>query len=211
MAENCSNGVFLDRGSIGGSDIDLSPLTDTLPGWRFYDATLMAHVADRIRDANVVITNKVVLEGVALEQARKLRLICVAATGTNNVDLDAAARLGIAVCNVRGYATASVSQHVFALLLALITRLPEYHEAVRAGRWQTSEHFCLLDYPIVELAGRVMGIIGYGELGRSVARLAEAFNMDVMIAARPGTVAGTGRVPLDKLLRSADVVVCIAL
>lgn len=199
------NGVFLDRGSMGGDDVDLSSLTEALPEWRFYEATPADHVMDRIHDAGVVVTNKVMLEGGVLERAPKLRLICVAATGTNNVDLETAARLGIPVCNVRGYATASVPQHVFALLLALVTRLPEYHAAVKAGRWQQSGQFCLLDYPITELAGRVMGIIGYGELGRSVARLAEAFGMKTLVAARPGTAA-EGRVPLDELLRMADVV-----
>ncbi|MBK9130589.1 MAG: 2-hydroxyacid dehydrogenase [Gammaproteobacteria bacterium] len=206
MSHGCVMGVFLDRGSIGGDDVDLSPLTDALPEWNFYDTTPAAQVADRIRDADVVVTNKVVLDSGAMTQARRLRLICVAATGTNNVDLKAAAQLGIPVCNVRGYATASVSQHVFALLLALVTRLPEYHDAVRAGRWQKSAQFCLLDYPIAELDGKVMGIVGYGELGRSVARLAEAFGMTVMIAARPGTPVAAGRMPLDDLLRSADVV-----
>ncbi|MCC6301997.1 MAG: 2-hydroxyacid dehydrogenase [Gammaproteobacteria bacterium] len=204
--DGCVNGVFLDRGSMGGDDVDLSSLTEALPEWRFYEATPADLVLDRIRDADVVVTNKVMLEGSVLERAQRLRLVCVAATGTNNVDLQAAARLGIPVCNVRGYATASVSQHVFALLLALVTRLPEYRDAVQAGRWQKSEQFCLLDYPIVELAGRVMGIIGYGELGRSVARLAEAFGMKVLVAARPGAAAEAGRVPLDDLLRTADIV-----
>lgn len=206
MGQDGVMGVFLDRGSLGGDDVELTPLTDALPEWNFYDATPSAQVADRIRDAGVVVTNKVVLDGGAMKQARGLRLICVAATGTNNVDLETAARLDIPVCNVRGYATASVSQHVFALLLALVTRLPEYHDAVRAGRWQRSSQFCLLDYPIAELAGKVMGIVGYGELGRSVAHLAEAFGMKVLIGARPGTTPEAGRIPLDDLLRSADVV-----
>jgi glycerate dehydrogenase len=205
MATGCESGVFLDRGSVGGADVDLSPLTNVLPEWHYHEATQADEVADRIRAADVVVTNKVLLGGDALAQAPRLRLICVAATGTNNVDLEAAARLGIQVCNVRGYATASVTQHVFALLLALTTRLIEYRDAVTAGRWQRSGQFCLLDYPIAEIADRVMGIVGYGELGQSVARLAQAFGMRVIMTGRPGTEAD-GRVPLDELLREADVV-----
>ncbi|MGE3480960.1 MAG: 2-hydroxyacid dehydrogenase [Gammaproteobacteria bacterium] len=205
MAAECESGVFLDRGSVGGTDVDLSPLTGVLPEWHFHETTQADEVADRIRDADVVVTNKIRLGGDALAQARKLRLICVAATGTNNVDIEAAARLGVRVCNVRGYATASVTQHVFALLLTLTTRLVEYRDAVNAGRWQKSGQFCLLDYPIAEIAGRVMGIVGHGELGRSVARIAQAFGMRVMITGRPGAAAD-GCVPLDELLREADVV-----
>lgn len=197
-------GVFLDRGSLGDGDIDLSPLTGTLSEWRFHQTTSADEVADRIDGAHIVVTNKVVLNADALSRASRLRLVCVAATGTNNVDLAAAAWRGIPVCNVRAYATTSVTQHVFMLILALASRLTEYQAAVKAGRWQTSPQFCLLDFPITELAGKVMGIVGYGELGKSVARMAEAFGMDVRVAARPGTSA-PGRLPLHELLREADV------
>jgi glycerate dehydrogenase len=141
-----------------------------------------------------------------LTAARQLRLICVAATGTNNVDLEAAARLGITVCNCQGYSPPSVVQHVFALLLALFTRLPDYHKAVGLGRWQQAEQFCLLDYPIRELAGKTLGIVGYGELGKGVAQLAKAFAMQVLIAQRPGTLEPEeGRIPLPALLPQVDV------
>jgi glycerate dehydrogenase len=198
-------GVFLDRQSVGDGDIDFAPLTGAMPEWRFHEATAPGDVADRIRDAEVVVTNKVVLNAEALMGASRLRLICVAATGANNIDLAAAAQRGVLVCNVRAYATASVTQHVFALILALATRLLEYRAAVRDGRWQKSGQFCLLDFPITELAGKVIGIVGYGELGKSVARLAEAFGMMAMIAARPGTSA-QGRAPLHELLRDSDIV-----
>jgi glycerate dehydrogenase len=199
-------GVFLDRDSLDRGDLDFSALDRVLPDLRYYPATAPEEVAGRIEPAGVVISNKVVLDAAALQQARRLRLICVAATGVNNVDLEAAARLGITVCNGRGYATPAVVQHVFALLLALCTHWPDYQQAVREGRWQRSRQFCLLDFPIRELAGKTVGIVGYGELGRGVARVAEAFGMRVLLAQRPGTVEPEeGRLPLPLLLPQVDV------
>lgn len=199
------HGVFLDRGSLGDEGVDFSAFHRTLPRWEYHPATAPTEVARRITAAHVVVTNKALVDGDAMAGAKHLRLVCVTATGTNNIDLDAARRLGITVCNVPGYATASVVQLVFALVLALYTRLPDYLHAVRDGRWQRSDQFCLLDYPIHELAGKVMGIVGYGELGRAVGRVAEAFGMSVVIAQR---VAGDGqpeRLPLVQLLAQADV------
>jgi glycerate dehydrogenase len=122
------------------------------------------------------------------------------------VDLDAAARRGIAVCNIRRYATPSVVQHVFALLLSLTRHLSDYQRAVQSGAWQRSGQFCLLDYPIRELGGLTLGIVGYGELGQAVAATAEqAFGMRVLIAQRPGGSAEPGRLPLQQLLPQVDV------
>lgn len=151
------------------------------------------------------MTNKVALDRAVLTSAPSLRLICIAATGTNHVDLNAAREQGIAVANVVRYATPAVVQHVFALILALTTRLPEYQRAVASGTWQQQERFCLMDYPIRELAGRTLGILGYGELGQAVARVAEAFGMQVLVAQRPGGKAREGRVALDQLLPQVDV------
>jgi len=200
-------GVFLDRDSLDLEDLDFGRLEAVLPQWRMYPQSEGARVAERLAGASVVVSNKVMLDAAALNQARDLKLICVAATGTNNVDLVAAGALGIRVCNVRAYGTASVVQHVFSLITALSNNLLAYTSAVREGRWQQSEQFCLMDYPIRELAGRVMGIVGYGELGRAVARLAEAFGMQVLIAARPGDEPDTrpGRLPLQELLGRVDV------
>ncbi|HOB63314.1 MAG TPA: 2-hydroxyacid dehydrogenase [Candidatus Competibacteraceae bacterium] len=199
-------GVFLDRNSLHDHDLDFSELDRLLPDLRYFQATAPHEVAERIAEAEVVISNKVVLDAAALQQAQRLQLICVAATGVNNVDLDAAAQRGITVCNCRGYGTPAVVQHVFALLLELMTQLSAYRQAVRAGRWQRSSQFCLLDFPIRELAGKTLGIIGYGELGQGVARVAEAFGMQVLIAQRPGAVEPEeGRVPLPMLLPQVDV------
>lgn len=199
-------GVFLDRDSLHDHDLDFSELDRIVPDLRYFQATTPQQVAERIAEAEVVISNKVVLDATALQQAQRLRLICVAAIGVNNVDLAAAAQLGITVCNCRGYGTPAVVQHVFALLLELMVHLSDYSQAVREGRWQQSSQFCLLDFPIRELAGKTLGIIGYGELGRGVARVAEAFGMQVLIAQRPGTVEPEeGRVPLPILLPQVDV------
>lgn len=197
-------GVFLDRGSLGDDGVDFSAFHRCLPQWEYHTGTLPVEVATRIAGARVVVTNKVPVDGEAMAGAKHLRLICVTATGTNNIDMDAARRLGITVCNVPGYATPSVVQLVFALVLALYTRVPAYHQAVRDGRWQQSRQFCFLDYPIHELAGKVMGIVGYGELGRAVARVATAFGMEVVIAKRAGTEQ-PDRPPLTQLLPRADV------
>ena len=159
-----------------------------------------------MRDAEVVISNKVVLDRSVLASAPRLRLICVAATGTNNVDLQAAAELGISVCNVTGYATPSVVQHVFALILSLNRHVIEYDAAVRAGAWARSEHFCLLDFPIRELAGRRLGIIGYGTLGKAVAEVAPAFGLEVLIGDHRGAAPRPGRTEFNELLRRADII-----
>ncbi|MFZ1492875.1 MAG: 2-hydroxyacid dehydrogenase [Candidatus Competibacter denitrificans] len=199
-------GSFLDKDSLDCGDLDFSVLDTELPELTYYPATSPDQVVERIAQAEVVISNKVMLNAAAIQQAPRLRLICIAATGVNNVDLAAAEAAGITVCNCRGYGTPAVVQHVFALLLALYTRLLDYHQAVRAGRWQQASHFCLLDYPIRELADKTLGIVGYGELGRGVARVADAFGMRILLAQRPGTVEPEeGRIPLPVLLPQVDV------
>lgn len=204
-ADDAMRGVLLDRATIDLDDVEFSELESIFAQWRDYDYTAEDEVITRIEGATVVVSNKVLLDESALRSVASLRLVCIAATGTNNVDLDAAKALGIPVCNVRGYATPAVTQHVFALLLALTTRLFDYREAVQQGRWQQARQFCLLDYPIRELEGKTLGIVGFGELGRGVARIAEGFRMRVLIAQRPGGAAEPGRVPLDELLPQVDV------
>lgn len=193
---------------IDQGELDLEDLEAVLPCWHWFDLTPEEVTAERIAGAAVVVTNKVPLTQAVLQGASALKLICIAATGTNNVDLAAATRHGITVCNVRGYGTPAVAQHVFALTLALSTRLLDYQHAVRLGRWQQSPQFCLLDYPIRELAGKRLGIVGYGELGRAVARLGEAFGMKLLLAQRPGAQPSGklwGRLPLQELLPQVDV------
>ena len=198
------DGVFLDLGSLDRSDLRLDALWASLPRWRHFDHTPAALVAGRLAGCRVVVSNKVVLDEAALRAADGLELICVAATGIDNVDLAAARRRGIAVCNVSGYATPSVVQHVYALILALTTRLCRYRAAVQNGDWSRSAHFCLLDHPIEEIAGKTLGIIGYGELGRAVAAAGRAFGLEVIVAQGRGTEGP--RLPLPRLLERADIV-----
>lgn len=199
--------VFLDYRSVDPGDLDRSRLQRVIPEWAWHESTAPGEVTDRIREAEVVLSNKVVLNRQALEAAPRLKLICIAATGTDKIDLPAARDLGIQVSNVTGYATPAVVQHVFALLLALTTSLPAYQADVQAGSWQAQTHFCMLDHPISELAGKTLGIVGYGELGRAVAQVAESFGMRVLVAQRRGSSGQQpGRVTLDELLAQSDVV-----
>ena len=199
------HGVVLDADSLG-PDLDLARLRGQLDHWDWHGQTAPEETANRIREADVVITNKVVLDADAFAAAPHLQLVCVAATGINNIDLDAAREHGVTVCNATGYGTPSVVQHTFALILALATRLPDYQAAVRAGEWSRSPFFCLLDFPITELAGKTLGVIGYGTLGQGVASIARAFGMQVRVAARPGaTGIPVDRVAVEDLLEQADV------
>lgn len=197
--------AFLDLASVQRGDLDLSSLISAVAEWQWFDNINDASLKTALADVDVVISNKILLGSNQLQRAKNLKLICIAATGTNNVDLDAAAANNIAVCNVRAYATASVVQHVFAMLLTLTTRLDEYRNAVQRGDWARSEHFCLLDYPIRELAGKTLGIVGYGELGKAVANVARAFGMDIVIAKRDANDKRAGRQPLQTMLASVDV------
>jgi glycerate dehydrogenase len=199
-------GVILDRGTFDCGDIDTEGLEAALHEWRSHDSTGPGRAADRLDGAQVVVSNKVAVDRAMMERTPTLELIVVAATGTNNVDLAAAAEYGITVCNVRDYATPAVAQHTIALMLALATRLADYRDDVRAGRWQRSPFFCLLDHPIVELRGKTLGIVGYGNLGRAVATAATGLGMEVTVTVRPGSTSGDGeRVPLEQLLPAVDV------
>ena len=197
-------GVFLDTSTLG-EGLDFSALEACLPGWQFFPLTRAGETGARIANAEVILTNKVVLDAPLLAGAAKLKLVCVTATGTNNVDLEAASKLGVAVCNVRDYAGASVSQHVLALLLGLATQWQRYDRDVREGAWSRADSFCLMHHPITELAGKTFGIIGYGALGKAVAHAVSALGMQVLVA-QGHDGDSEGRVPLPELLARSDVV-----
>lgn len=201
---NTQRAVFLDYTSLDLGDLDLEPLRRAFGDVQLCADTTPANVIERLQGARVAISNKVVLNAQTLAACPDLKLILVAATGTNNVDLEAARAQGITVANCQGYGTPSVAQHTLGLLLALATRLVDYNKAVADGQWQQSKQFCLLDFPIVELEGKTLGLFGHGELGSAVARLAEAFGMRVLIGQIPGRPARTGRLPLDELLPQVD-------
>jgi len=198
--------VFLDFATMGPG-LDVSKLRALLPKLEIFDVTADSQTAARIQDAEFVLANKMRLTDEHLQENPALRFIGLTATGTNNVDLAAAKRHGIAVCNIRAYCTESIAEHVFACLLNLTRNLEQYNNTVRAGRWQQSDDFCLLTFPIRELSAMTLGIVGYGELGKGVARVAKAFGMEVLVSVRPGTNdVGDGRVVFDELLRRCDVI-----
>ena len=201
---NTQRAVFLDYTSLDLGDLDLDPLRRAFGDVQLCADTTPANVIERLQGARVAISNKVVLNAQTLAACPDLKLILVAATGTNNVDLEAARARGITVANCQGYGTPSVAQHTLGLLLALATRLVDYNKAVADGQWQQSKQFCLLDFPIVELEGKTLGLFGHGELGSAVAKLAEAFGMRVLIGQIPGRPARAGRLALDELLPQVD-------
>ncbi len=197
--------VFLDRDTFVASVRFATAGVAGRP-WHDHSHTPPELVLECARDAEVVVTNKVRLPAALIEQLPSLRLIACAATGVDNVDVDAARRRGVAVCNVQGYAIHSVPEHVFAMLLALRRNLPLYHQAVQAGEWARSGSFCLLTYPIDDLAGATLGIVGAGALGQSVARLGEAFGMNVLLAERRGADGvRPQRTSFEQVLSDSDV------
>jgi glycerate dehydrogenase len=207
VSEHVMRAVFLDYATVSfNGDLDPARLQQALPQVRLLDHTTQADVAAAIAGAGVVVLNKLRLTRETIAGATDLKLIVLAATGTNNVDLDAARERGIGVCNLRDYCTASVVQHVLGTMLLLTQRLREYDALVRSGAWSRGDQFCLLDYPLRELAGRRLGIVGHGALGKGVARAANlALGMEVWVANRPGGARQAGRHDLEELLPQVDV------
>lgn len=201
---NTARAVFLDHPSLDLGDLDLGPLRNCFSDLQLFARTTPDQVIERLKGATVAITNKIVIDAQAMAASPELKLILISATGTNNVDLAAARSHGITVCNCQGYGTPSVAQHTIMLLLNLATRLADYQKAVGEGRWQQASQFCLLDYPIVELEGKTLGLLGHGELGSAVGRLAEAFGMRVLLGQIPGRPARPDRLPLEQLLPQVD-------
>lgn len=196
--------VFLDQSSLDLNDLDLKPLIAVFDHLTLYPSTRSDQIVERIQDADVVISNKVVLDAETIRQCKNLKLILISATGTNNIDLVQAKAQGIVVCNCQAYGTSAVAQHTLMLMLALSTSLIQYNHAVQQGQWNKASQFCLLDFPIVELAGKTLGIIGYGELGQTVAKLAKAFDMNVIVGAIPNRPHVDGRVPVRALFSQVD-------
>ena len=198
-------GVMLDTGAYTQDDLDLTPLTGQLSDWEYFDTTPEAEVAGRLKQAAVAVTSKVRLSADTLALCPNLKLILVAATGCDNIDLTACKERGIAVSNARNYATEAVAQHSIGLMLALLTQLPAYQLDVRGGRWSAGPGFSLFDRKIRELADQRVGIVGRGAIGLRVASLLEAFGAQVQFAARPGGAIEAGRVPLADLLGDIDI------
>ena len=195
--------VFLDRASLGAT---LKP-PSFAHTWRDHDQTSPDAVVERLAGATIAVTNKVPIRADALAALPDLRMIAVAATGTDIVDLAACKARDIVVSNIRNYATSSLPEHVFALMLALRRNLVAYRADVERGEWQRASTFCLLTHPIHDVAGSTLGVIGLGALGQAVARLGFAFGMRVL-GFDPQADAPTGVTPasVEQILTDADVV-----
>ncbi|MBM4182039.1 MAG: D-2-hydroxyacid dehydrogenase [Betaproteobacteria bacterium] len=193
--------VFLDRATLI-ADLRIPDFDHV---WVEHPDSAPEEVADHLWRASVAITNKAPITRAVLQSCPKLRLVAVAATGVNNVDLEACRELGIAVCNIRGYAEHTVPEHVFMLLLALRRQLLAWRASLRRGAWQGAERFCLFDHEMHDLHGSTLGLIGYGSVGAGVERLARAFGMQVLVAEhKDATSLRPGRVSFDEVLARAD-------
>lgn len=200
--------VVLDGYGLNPGDMSWSPIEE-LGEVAVYDRTPRELVVERAAGAEAVITNKTVLDRDMLAELPDVRYIGVLATGYNVVDIEEARRRGIVVTNIPAYSTASVAQMVWALLLAIVNRVEHYTEANRNGRWSSSGDFCYWDTPLTELAGKCMGIVGLGNIGKAVAKIASAMGMRVVAMTSKSQSElpdGVEKMPLDALLASADVV-----
>lgn len=198
------NIVFLDRSTIPAHITLTKPTFDC--HWQEYSATEPAQILERLQNATIVITNKVVLDTAVLSQLPRLKMIAIAATGTNNVNLDYCHQHNIAVANIRGYAKKSVPEHVLAMMFALKRNLAGYHQDIQDGVWKQQKQFCFFTHPISDIAGSTLGIIGKGGLGNAVAVLAKALGMKVLFAEHKGHAqCREAYTPFDEVLKQADV------
>lgn len=195
--------VFLDRNSL----IANMRVPSFAHDWVDFEQTRPEDVVARLQDASIVITNKVKLPGEFLAQTPGVKMIAVAATGTDNVDLGYCREHGIVVSNIRGYAVDTVPEHAFMMMLALRRNLIGWREDVHAGLWQQADQFCLFTRPVNDLHGSTLGLVGYGSLGRGMRKLAEAFGMKVLVAEhKAAAVPREGYTAFDTVLREADVI-----
>lgn len=197
--------VILDRATLG-FDVDVS-IFEKFGEVISYDVTKENETLERVKDADIVITNKVVINKEHMDNS-KMKLVCITATGTNNVDLVYAKEKNIEVKNVAGYSTSSVVQVAFSMIFHFVTRLDYYKKYVDEGNWQKSEIFTHIDMPIFELANKRVGIIGLGEIGRDFARKAKAFDCEVVYYSTSGKNSNDEykRVELEELLSTCDII-----
>ena len=201
--------VVLDGYTLNPGDLSWTTL-EQLGDLKVYDRTHQNEVVERSKDAEIIFTNKTIVNAAAISNLSKLKYIGVFATGYNIVDIDAAKQKGVIVCNVPGYGTDSVVQLTFALLLELCLHVQEHNEAVKNGRWSSSKDFSFWDFPLIELSGKTMGIIGFGNIGQKVADVATAFGMNIVATSRTQTDQSKRSnfkwADIDDLLKNSDVV-----
>lgn len=195
--------VFLDR-----STLEATIRRPAFPHqWEEYATTAPEEIVERLKEATIVITNKVPLRAENLAQVPRLKLIAEAATGINNIDVDWCREHGIAVANIRNYAVHAVPEHVFMMILALRRNLLAYRADLQRGLWQRSDQFCLFTHPVRDIHGSTLGIIGHGALGQAVAEIAQAFGMKVLFAEHKGaTEVRPGFAPFEQVLAESDIV-----
>ncbi len=197
--------VFLDAATVDLGDVDVTPLKREGIYTAYKDGSPQ-QLLTRAKNADVLISNKFVLDDSVFKYLPQLKLVCVSATGVNNVDLKAARARGIAVCNVPGYSTVTVAEHALLFMLALSHRLMVHSDAAVDGTWSRAKTFTILDFPFSDLRGKTLGIVGFGQIGREVKRLAAAFGMKILIADIPGRPKAKGRNPLASVLKKSDFV-----
>ena len=198
--------VFLDRETVDKGDLEFSRLESTARFWRWFEYSNAEDIADRVKNTEIIVTNKCVIDQHAISRATELKLIVLSATGTDNVDLTSAAQHGVAVCNIRDYASTAVAQRTITLMLNLLTGQPWYRDRVRSGEWSAARQFCLYDRPIREAQGLILGIIGSGVLGQAVANLAKGLGMTVLHSERKGQSPRPERTPFETVIDQADVI-----
>ncbi len=198
--------VFLDQQTFIPS-ISMDVIADQLDNLTLYPTTQACDVLKRCCDVDVIITNKVIINSDIMAKLPKLKLICVAATGTNNIDINAAKKHNIVVMNVAGYSTSSVSQYVFTGLLNFFTKTAENSQKANRGEWSNSQTFCIHASKFDELSSKTIGLVGYGDIAKQIEKVAIAFGMKVLIAERLNhQPIRTGRVSFDAMLEQADIV-----
>lgn len=196
--------TVLDRCTVTTGDVSLSPI-EALGDVRFYDTVAPENIAKTIGDSDAVICNKAVITDEIMEKCKNLRYIGIFATGYNNIDIAAAKKRGITVCNVPGYSTDSVVQHTFSLILHFACRADDYAASVSRGDWANSETFSYLAFPTSELSGKTLGIFGFGTIGKAVAAVGKAFGMKILaVSHRPTVYDGVEFTDTDSLFSRAD-------
>ena len=197
--------TILDKISFTNGDLNLSCF-DALGDVTYYDILPKTEVAAAVKDSQIVVCNKTVFDKELIDKCPNLKFIGLTATGFNNVDTAYAKQKGITVCNVPNYSTSNVAQHVFAFILNYTNKVSEYNESVKQGLWKKSKSFCYFDIPLTELAGKTLGVVGYGNIGREVSKIATAFNMNVLVYNRTKKEMPYKQVDKDTLLRNSDFI-----
>lgn len=198
------NAVLLDKSTIG-NDVSLEAIKKQC-NLTCFETTDYSEVFERVKGAEIIITNKVHIGKEEMEVAKNLKLICVAATGFNNIDIEEAKKRNIIVTNVKGYSTESVAQTVFGYILSIMNSMFEVNEDIKNGLWQKNPVFTMLKHPFIELKGKNLGIIGYGTIGKRVAEIAKVFGMNILIAESLVNNKTSNRTPLNELVKKSDII-----